>query len=230
MNKRIALLAPICLWYALLVLQIIIPAVEAQSIEITVTNTTAVFVRFHEVKIYNFTHTRIRIGYIDVNILRLVYVCIYMYNYTNECKKVSIYIYNDTVLVEKIHFTNLTKMCSIEGLCNGYHDINVTGFSKIIYEIYDNETGELLARDEIPKYEFVTMLKGYLSWLKYLIPIGLLIGLAGRGSMKSIGLGLICFSVAIVLIPYLGFVPPYAYILFTLGIVLGLILLFFASR
>ncbi len=211
--------------------------VTAQGIEVTVTNTTnttAIMVRFSEVVVYNFSAVNVRIGYIDVDLLRIVYTCIYNYNYTEECQPIEVKVYNDTVLVKDLNFTDLDAMCnstsSLEGLCNYYYDINVSDYAKIVIEVYNATSGELLERCEVPKYEYAKMLKGYLAWLVQLIPIALLIGLAGRGSVKSIGIGLICFGVAIELLFSLGFVPPYAHIVFTLAIVMGLILVFVSEK
>lgn len=194
------------------------------------TNTTEYYIQIQNVTIFQFNVTGLSIGFVNESHIIITYTCMYQSNYSEECTPLRVEVYDDTVLKYTLYFTNLTQLCGyLESVCSGHDYVNVTGFSKIVLKVYNNETNELLQVAEVPIPYFGPKLTGYLTMLYYLLTIGLFGGLAARGSMKTIGLGFIVFGIVTLVLPYIGIYPPYQYVLFVFAIIVGLILLWYSK-
>jgi len=202
-----------------------IPIVIADS-----TNTTEYYIQIQNVTVFQFNVTGLSVGFVNETHIIVAYTCMYQTNYSEECTKLRVEVYDNSVHKYTLYFTNLTELCGyLESVCSGHEYVNVSGFSKIVLKVYNNETGELLQIAEIPIPYFGPKLTGYLTMLYYLVTIGLLGGLAARGSIKLIGLGFVVFGLTTLVLPYIGIYPPYQYVLFVFAIIVGLILLWYSK-
>lgn len=203
----------------------------AASVSLAQTNTTTTEYRItiENVTVFSFNVTGIAVGFINSSHMIVTYTCLYNANYTEECTRLVVMVYNDQLFVQNISFDNLTKLCSaFESVCSGYSYVNVSGFSKIVLKAVDADTQEVLQVAEIPMPYYGPRLTGYLSMLYALIPAGIIGGLVARGSLKMIGVGFIVLGLVTLLLPYLGIYPPYQYVLFVFAIIVGLIILWFS--
>ena len=196
------------------------------------TNTTATEIRiiFENVTVYSFNATNLKFSIVNQTSGILVYSCLYEANYTEDCTRLKIEIYNDTAYMYSVDFADLDSYCNIlESVCSAREFVDIANFTLVRLKIYNYDTGELISEVVIQLPYFGPSLTGYLSYLYVLIGIGALVGLSGRGSIKNIGIGFILFGIAIFVLPYLGVYIPYSYIVFALSIILGIVLLWFSG-
>jgi len=225
---------------ALIILAFGVPVVVAQTetttaetTTITVTTTTAttteVRIVIQNVTVFRFNVTSLIFGFANSTTLVVSYVCVYETDYT-ECTPLTVNIYNDTELVYQLSFADFGEMCTIESVCSGREYLDISNFSKIHVEVYSAETGQLLQAFDIPIPYAGPQLAGYLQLLYTLVTVGVLGGLAARGSTKTIGIGFVLFGIAMLLLPYIGIYPPYQYVLFVFAVIIGIVLLWFSER
>jgi len=224
----LSLLAP------LIILLVATPVVAQETTTtVTVTNTTTttteVRIIIQNVTVFKFNVTSISFGFANSSTLAVSYVCMYEADYT-ECTPLIVNIYNGTNLIYQLNFTDFESMCTLESICSGVEYVDISNFTGIHVEIYDVVTGQLLNAFDIPIPYAGPQLVGYLQLLYPLVTIGVIVGLAARGSMKTIGLGFILAGVAVLILPYIGVYPPYQYALFVFSIIIGIVLLWFSER
>jgi len=199
-----------------LLTMVLISALAMLSIPIVIadsTNTTEYYIQIQNVTVFQFNVTGLSVGFVNETHIIVAYTCMYQTNYSEECTKLRVEVYDNSVHKYTLYFTNLTELCGyLESVCSGHEYVNVSGFSKIVLKVYNG-----------PK------LTGYLTMLYYLVTIGLLGGLAARGSIKLIGLGFVVFGLTTLVLPYIGIYPPYQYVLFVFAIIVGLILLWYSK-
>ena len=194
-------------------------------------NMTEPYVSLENITVFDYNVTTVSFGFINKTHIIVTYTCLYQVSYEDECARLRIDFYNDTTLVDTVFFTNYTLLCGkLESICSGADYVNITGFERITYKIYDTTTGELLQEGEIPIPYFGPELVGYLSLLYVLVTIGVIGGFAAKGSLKMTGIGFIVAGVLILLLPYIGIYPPYLYVLFVLSIIIGIILLWMSGE
>jgi len=220
----------------LLVLAIVLVSITALAADgvhaqETATTTTEYYIEIKNVTVFRFNATSISVGFVNESHIILSYTCLFSENYTDECTPINVEVYNGNVYTATVYFTDLAELCGgFASVCSGYEYVNVTGFTKIVLKVYDNRTGELIHVVEIPIPYFGPRLTGYLTMLYYLVSIGLLGGLAARGSLKTIGIGFIVFGITCMLLPFLGIYPPYGYVLFVFSMIVGFVLLWFSKE
>jgi len=195
----------------------------------TTTATTEYRITIENVTVFSFNVTGVSVGFINSSHIIVTYTCLYSANYSEECVPIVIMVYNGELFARNISFTDLGTMCTrFESVCNGYGYVNVTDFTKIVLKAVDNRTQEILQVVEIPIPYYGPQLTGYLSMLYALIPVGVIGGLAARGSLKMVGMGFLVLGLVFLLLPYIGIYPPYQYVAFVFATVVGIIILWFS--
>jgi len=197
-------------------------------VTVTVSNTT-IYIAFKEIKVLVFNETNVRIGWLNSSFIRIAYFCVFSLNYSSECTPIIVYVYDPTTNVsQEAVFTNLTDMCNLQySFCYSYADINVSNYQKIMISVVDAETNQTLQTFEVPVSPYRVYLPNVVGDLAALLPIALLIGLAGRGSLKGCAVGLIMYGTALMILPSLGFIPKEAYIASVAAIFIGALILYF---
>jgi len=226
----LSLLAP------LIILLTVTPVVAQETtttVTITITNTTTttteVRIIIQNVTVFKFNVTSISFGFANRSTLVVSYVCMYEVSYA-ECTPLTVNIYNGTTLMYQFNFTDFGSMCTLESVCSCVEYADVSNFTAIHVEVYNANTGQLLSAFDIPIPYAGPQLTGYLQLLYPLITVGVIVGLAARGSMKSISLGFIVAGISLLLLPYIGIYPPNQYALFVFAVIVGIILLWFSER
>lgn len=201
-------------------------SVKAQT-ETTTVTTTPIVVSFENVTVFKFNVTVVSFGYINRTTLIVSYTCQYATTPDEDCVYIGVEFYNGTELKESF---SIPIVCHLESICSYVTYVNIANYSKIHVKLYDLNKDKLLAETDIPIPYAGPSLSGYLSFLYILIPVGLIGGLAARGSIKMIGIGFVLLGVVFLLLPYIGIYPPNQYAVFTVSIIIGIILLWFSER
>jgi len=222
-GRRVILFA--FLLVALLTATLSMPA-SGQTTETT--TTTQYVVVITQVVVYRFNNTMVNVFYANETALQLVYMCMYETSYTKDCIPIQANIYNGTSLITTVDFTNLTSLCILPGLCRGEEIVNIAGAELISIEFYDNRTGKLLYKLELPRPPTAVKLSGLLQALYILLPIAIIGGFAARGSIRMVGIGMILAGIATLLLPYIGIYPPSYYSLFAALVLMGIIILWYS--
>jgi len=203
------------------------------TITTTITNTTIttteVKVIIQNVTVFRFNVTTLFFGFVNESTMIVSYTCMYEES-CDECIPLLVKIYNDAKLAYEIDFTDFEEMCTVESICSDRVFIDVSGFTRIHVEVYDAETMELLGEFDAELPYAGPKLTGYLQLLYPLVTIGIIVGLAARGSTKTTAIGFIVAGVALLVLPYIGIYPPNMYALFVFSIIIGVILLWFSER
>ncbi len=193
------------------------------------TTTTEPTVSISNVTVYRFNTTTISIGIENSTHLILSYACLYE-NSTSDCCKIQIEVYDENMsLLGTYDFINFTEMCTLNGLCSKVVYIPYGNNTKITYKIYRyyNSSYKVLLKQDTMIIPFSPVkMTGYMGILATLIPIAILIKLAGRGSVKDVGLGLILFGVSLLMIGYLGIYTNYMYLAFVASVLVGILLVY----
>ena len=198
--------------------------------ETNTTTTSEPVISINNVTVYHFNSTTISFGLMNETSMVVSYTCIYDTNISDCCRvKVNIYHENGTLLYQA-NFTNMTNLCSsINGICSGSYTIYIGNESNLTFEIIDVDKNETIQAGSIYIPRPPVGFTGLASLISTLIPVSIFIFLAGRGSIKDTGLGMIAFSIILLSLGYLGIYPQYMYVSFAVSVLLGLILLYMSS-
>ena len=198
--------------------------------ETNTTTTSEPTVTISNVTVYRFNATTISVGIENSTHAIISYTCIYENSSETDCCKIQVEVYDENMsLIGTYNFTNFTEMCTLNGLCSKVAYVpygNNTNITYKVYKYYNESYRELLAQGTLVIPRSVVSMTGYMGLLATLIPIAILIKLAGRGTVKDVGLGLILFGVSLLMIGYLGIYPPYMYLAFVISILVGMLLVY----
>ena len=208
---------------------------RADTIYVNVTNGT-VYVKFGNLTIINFTRTIINIGWINNTHLGCAYSCLYATSPENDCDRVKVEVYDGTVLKYQVEYdpsSNNTALCppSLQGMCVGYTVFNVTDFENTPYIIVkDLDTNETRGPFAYPPPYQGPRLEGYAEYIAILVPYGVLISLAGRLSMKNVGIGLVIYGLLVPLLATLGANIRNLMLASSISIILGVVLIWMSNQ
>ena len=193
------------------------------------TTTSEPTVTISNVTVYRFNTTVVTIGIENSTHLILSYSCIYE-NSTSDCCKIQVEVYNESNgLIGTYDFTNYTEMCSLNGLCSKVVYVPYGNNTEITYKIYRyyNSSYKVLLKQDTMSIPFSPVkMTGYMGILATLIPVAILIKLAGRGSVKDVGIGLVLFGVSLLMLGYLGIYARYMYLAFVASMLIGMMLIY----
>ena len=212
----------------------LVPA-GAQTISVNVTNET-VYVKFENLKVINFTSTIINLGWVNSTHLGCAYSCLYSYSPDSECKKIRVEVFDGTVLKYRADFipsSNNTQLCppSLKGMCVGYAVFNVTGFNSTVRVLVVNlDTNETRGPFTFEFPYKGPRLEGYAQYIPLIVPYGVLMSLAGRTSMKNVGIGLVIFGLIVPVMTVLGVSIKNLMLASSLSIILGVILIWMSNQ
>ena len=211
------------------------PVAQAGNVEVNITNNT-VFVRFQNLTVINFTTTIINLGWVNTSHLGCAYSCLYSHTPDGECKKLRVQVFDGTVLKYQADFipsTNNTILCpdSLKGMCYGSAVFNISDFNDtakvLITDLDTNETSG--PYDFVFPYQGPT-LTGYAQYIPILIPFGVLMSLAGRLSMKNVGIGLVIYGLVVPMLTVLGVEITNIMLASSISIILGAVLIWMSNQ
>jgi len=207
------------------------------NVNITTDDNGTVYIQISGVTIYNYTRTTLTISWLNITHIAVVYSGVYQHS-PSELYIMRVEIYNGSYVnaspVYDVVF-NATNATGADSVLYMSRYFDVDGFSNITYVVYvfDNGTWTMVYEGCMPVppgrmfAEYYAM--EYMSYLAVLIPVAILFGLAGRGNIRDIGVGLIAYGVFLMALPFMGIYPPHMNALIVVSILGGIILLIFTK-
>lgn len=189
-----------------------------------------IYVQLPRVYALKFNATVVRVWWHNSSFITLSYTCVYAHNFSEECVPLYVEVYNASTLVYNVSFTNLTTLCSnapVAGVCRGVRSLNVSGFVNVTAKVY-NGKGELLATI-VFENPFLTQLPDVLVMLGTLLPLALLVALAGRGNVRTVGIGMIAYGIVVNTLPIIGVENKYIPLVSVVTIIVGLVMVYLSK-
>jgi len=207
---------------------------SAQTVYVNITNNT-VYIKFGDMTVINFTSTLVNLGWVNNTHLASVYNCLYAFDPAKDCDAVRVEVYEGTVLRYTSNFipsTSNTLLCpsDLKGVCYGLAVFNVSSFNDtaniIVKNLDDNTTSGPYSFD----FPYTgPELTGYAQFIPLIIPYAILMSLAGRLSMKGVGIGLFIYGLIAPVMIVLGVELSNIMLVSSLSIILGVLLIWFSN-
>lgn len=207
--------------------------VASSQIEVNQTNNETL-VKFSNLTVINFTTTLVNIGWLNSTHIASAYSCIYVSTPEQECDTIRIEVYNDTVLKYNASFvpTSNSSICPLTpaGICSGVKVFNVSGFTgEVKVKVIDVTQGISKIVTLVYPYKGPSF-EGYAKYIPIIVPYAILFGLAGRLSLKNIGIGLFIYGLLAPAMTVIGLNVRNIMLLTTLSIILGVILIWVSNQ
>jgi len=234
-ERSVLLLAGLLLLSLSAVIILISIQASADAVYVNITNQT-VYVKYGNMTVINFTTTLVNLGWVNNTHIACVYSCLYAYDIQQDCDAISVKVYEGTVLRYQTDFipsANNTQLCptDLKGMCYGVALYNISDFqepAKIVIENLDKNETKGPFTFEFP-YQGPT-LTGYAQYIPMLVPAGILMGLAGRLSMKNVGIGLFIYGLVAPVFTVLGVELTNIMLVSSFSIILGVVLIWFSNQ
>jgi len=199
------------------------PTIGGSYFNIYLINNT-VYVLVSGLKAEKMNITLLRFGLYNSTFVKIVYTGQYAKD-LNELVPLRVLVYGDnTTLLANITFNPYNSTSYINNTVSNTYLVNATGYKEVEIQVY-TLSGQYVG-EYIIKIPEVIPMTGYLSYLSFLIPIGLGIAFSLRGDVKLVGLGFIIYGIVILLLPYIGINIQHVMTLSSISIGIGVVILY----
>jgi len=199
------------------------PTIGGSYFNIYLINNT-VYVLVSGLKAEKMNVTLLRFGLYNSTFVKIVYTGQYAEE-LNELVPLRVLVYGDnTTLLANITFNPYNSTSYINNTVSNTYLVNATGHKEVEIQVY-TLSGQYVGEYIIKMPEAMPM-TGYLSYLSFLIPIGLAIAFSLRGNIKLVGLGFIIYGIIVLILPYIGVNVQHVMTLSSISIGIGVIILF----
>ena len=206
------------------------------SVNISMDANGTVYIMISGFTVEKFVRSQVIIGYYNSSHIYVSYMGLYVESPETDLVPALVEIYNGTS--KKVYTFNATSFSNMgQPFSNTvtkteyYYVADFTSIRIVVYNMTDPSNPVVVFEGELPPPPQPGAIWSgeYVSYLAVLIPIAILILLAGRGSTLAVGMGLVVYGVVVLLLPYLRLYLSYTNMLSAVSIILGIIIIFFSG-